>query len=113
MSAQDEAGASSAEEKPAYTYAPYTGGNAIVSAYWVERYERDAARYWDLFYRRNADHFFKDRHYLEEEWPQLKGSAEDEAPQRRGEAREADGAEGAARQGEAVAEAVEHGGAVT
>ena len=72
MSAQDEAGASSAEEKSAYTYAPYTGGNAIVSAYWVERYERDAARYWDLFYRRNADHFFKDRHYLPAEWSELR-----------------------------------------
>ena len=27
-------------------------------------YERDAQRSWDLFYRRNGDRFFHDRHYL-------------------------------------------------
>lgn len=34
-------------------------------------YEAHAGRYWDLFYKRNEDRFFKDRHYLDKEWPQL------------------------------------------
>ncbi|KAL6768508.1 hypothetical protein ACKKBF_B11000 [Auxenochlorella protothecoides x Auxenochlorella symbiontica] len=33
--------------------------------------EEDAARYWDLFYQRNAGKFFKDRHYLDREFPLL------------------------------------------
>ena len=60
-----------------YVYAPYTrGSSGRVSAYWVERYEREAARNWDNFYIRHADHFFKDRHYLDQEWPELR-QAED------------------------------------
>ena len=35
------------------------------------KYERDARRYWDLFYKRNGDNFFKDRHYLSVEFPEL------------------------------------------
>jgi methyltransferase-like protein 6 len=35
------------------------------------KYEEEAGRYWDLFYKRNSDKFFKDRHYFEKEWPQL------------------------------------------
>lgn len=35
------------------------------------KYEDDAGRYWDLFYKRNSDKFFKDRHYFDKEWPQL------------------------------------------
>jgi SAM-dependent methyltransferase len=30
-----------------------------------------AARLWDAFYKRNAAAFFRDRHYLEREWPRL------------------------------------------
>ncbi|KAG0491612.1 hypothetical protein HPP92_005010 [Vanilla planifolia] len=39
-----------------------------VTPFWRERYERDAGKYWDLFYRRHKDKFFKDRHYLKKEW---------------------------------------------
>lgn len=35
------------------------------------KYENEAGRYWDGFYRRNADRFFKDRHYFHKEFPQL------------------------------------------
>ncbi|PSC75016.1 S-adenosyl-L-methionine-dependent methyltransferases superfamily [Micractinium conductrix] len=35
------------------------------------KYESEAGRYWDLFYKRNEDRFFKDRHYFGREWPQL------------------------------------------
>lgn len=33
-----------------------------------EKYEKDARKYWDVFYKRHQDRFFKDRHYLDKEW---------------------------------------------
>ncbi|KQK23710.1 uncharacterized protein LOC100844747 [Brachypodium distachyon] len=39
-----------------------------VTPFWKEKYERDARRYWDIFYKRHEDKFFKDRHYLDKEW---------------------------------------------
>jgi hypothetical protein len=35
------------------------------------KYDNEAGHFWELFYRRNADKFFKDRHYFDKEWPQL------------------------------------------
>jgi len=37
----------------------------------VQRFEREAALNWDKFYTRNSTNFFKDRHYLEEVFPEL------------------------------------------
>ena len=91
-------------------YAPYTGGggggggSGLVPAYWVERYEREAGKNWELFYRRNRDRFFKDRHYLQAEW------ADELAPDGgSGDAAAAAGvaAEAAADAAEAAAEAAE------
>lgn len=48
-------------------YPPITTG---VSPFWRDKYERDAKKYWDQFYRRHQDKFFKDRHYLDKEWDQ-------------------------------------------
>ncbi|KAK8505259.1 hypothetical protein V6N12_067229 [Hibiscus sabdariffa] len=48
-------------------YPPITTG---VSPFWIAKYERDAKKYWDQFYRRHQDKFFKDRHYLDKEWDQ-------------------------------------------
>ena len=31
----------------------------------------DARRCWDVFYHVNKTNFFKDRHYLQREWPEL------------------------------------------
>ncbi|XP_061349617.1 uncharacterized protein LOC133294874 isoform X1 [Gastrolobium bilobum] len=46
----------------------YSNTNTGVSPFWREKYEREAKRYWDVFYKRHKDRFFKDRHYLDKEW---------------------------------------------
>ncbi|XP_062209848.1 uncharacterized protein LOC133911568 isoform X2 [Phragmites australis] len=45
-----------------------TGSGRLVTPFWKEKYERDARRYWDIFYKRHEGKFFKDRHYLDKEW---------------------------------------------
>ena len=42
-----------------------------VSDFKREKLERESGRNWDLFYKRNTDHFFKDRHWLTREFPIL------------------------------------------
>ncbi|CAH9125474.1 unnamed protein product [Cuscuta epithymum] len=46
-------------------YPPSTGE---VSSFWKEKYDREAKKYWEIFYKRHQDKFFKDRHYLDKEW---------------------------------------------
>ncbi|VVB09053.1 unnamed protein product [Arabis nemorensis] len=46
----------------------YPTSNSGVSPFWRDKYERDAKKYWDVFYKRHGDRFFKDRHYLDKEW---------------------------------------------
>ncbi|KAK7290964.1 hypothetical protein RIF29_05781 [Crotalaria pallida] len=46
----------------------YPTSNNGVSPFWREKYEREAKRYWDVFYKHHKDKFFKDRHYLDKEW---------------------------------------------
>ena len=43
----------------------------------MRKYEEDARKNWDVFYKNNADRFFKDRHYLRREFPDVfpRGSA--------------------------------------
>ncbi|KAF0927904.1 hypothetical protein E2562_036881 [Oryza meyeriana var. granulata] len=45
-----------------------TSSGRLVTPFWKEKYERDARRYWDIFYKRHEEKFFKDRHYLDKEW---------------------------------------------
>ena len=71
MDADDATGRSAAAR--GFVYAPYTSAESpVVPAFWAQRYEDEAAHYWDKFYARNADRFFKDRHYLATEWSELK-----------------------------------------
>ena len=39
-----------------------------VPEYWVQKYEKEHAKNWDVFYKHNKDNFFKDRHYLVREF---------------------------------------------
>jgi len=42
-----------------------------VSSFWRLKYESNAGRFWNDFYVRNTDHFYKDRHYLHIVFPEL------------------------------------------
>ncbi|XP_073305690.1 uncharacterized protein [Primulina huaijiensis] len=46
----------------------YSTPNDEISGFWREKYERDAKKNWDIFYKHHQDRFFKDRHYLDKEW---------------------------------------------
>ncbi|KAI8370458.1 S-adenosyl-L-methionine-dependent methyltransferase [Radiomyces spectabilis] len=43
----------------------------VVPPFWVSKYKKEAARNWDLFYKRNTTKFFKDRHWTEREFEEL------------------------------------------
>lgn len=43
----------------------------LVSTFQREKLEREAKKNWDLFYKRNKDHFFKDRHWTQREFKEL------------------------------------------
>lgn len=43
----------------------------LVSNYKANVLERDAAKFWDLFYKRNETRFFKDRHWTTREFEEL------------------------------------------
>ena len=42
-----------------------------VSEFWQQKYRREAAKNWNLFYKRNETRFFKDRHWIGREFPEL------------------------------------------
>ena len=42
-----------------------------ISDYKRGKLEQDAKKNWDLFYKRNSTHFFKDRHWITREFPEL------------------------------------------
>ncbi|KAJ3690048.1 hypothetical protein LUZ61_019212 [Rhynchospora tenuis] len=59
----------SEEGKKIQIYSSNTSSSGrLVTPFWKEKYEKDAKKYWDVFYRRHQDKFFKDRHYLDKEW---------------------------------------------
>lgn len=42
-----------------------------VKEFWQNKYEQDAKRNWDIFYKNNKDNFFKDRHYINREFKEV------------------------------------------
>jgi SAM-dependent methyltransferase len=42
-----------------------------MSAFWKQRLEQNAALNWDEFYKRHRTNFFKDRHYMSDEFTEL------------------------------------------
>eukprot|EP00258_Populus_trichocarpa_P042347 XP_024458366.1 uncharacterized protein LOC7470683 isoform X2 [Populus trichocarpa] len=58
------------QQSPSQKFQIYSTANTGVTPFWKEKYERDAKKYWDVFYKRHQDKFFKDRHYLDKEWGQ-------------------------------------------
>lgn len=43
----------------------------LVSDYKQQKFEREAQKNWDLFYKRNTTKFFKDRHWTKREFAEL------------------------------------------
>lgn len=48
----------------------------LVSDFKQLKLENDAQKNWDLFYKRNSTHFFKDRHWTTREFEELKACRE-------------------------------------
>ncbi|KAG5244117.1 hypothetical protein OIU76_009020 [Salix suchowensis] len=58
------------QQSPSQKFQIYSTSSTGVTPFWREKYEREAKKYWDVFYKRHQDKFFKDRHYLDKEWGQ-------------------------------------------
>ena len=43
-----------------------------LSKYWYDKLESEAGKNWNIFYQRNQANFFKDRHYILKEFPELR-----------------------------------------
>eukprot|EP01017_Pseudomicrothorax_dubius_P013410 TRINITY_DN1588_c0_g4_i3.p1 TRINITY_DN1588_c0_g4~~TRINITY_DN1588_c0_g4_i3.p1 ORF type:complete len:295 (-),score=73.69 TRINITY_DN1588_c0_g4_i3:37-921(-) len=45
-----------------------TADSKPVTQFWYEKYEKEARKNWDIFYKNNTTNFFKDRHYIDREF---------------------------------------------
>ncbi|KAJ2030977.1 hypothetical protein IW146_009248 [Coemansia sp. RSA 922] len=46
--------------------------NSLVPEFWQKKYKDEAGRNWDKFYNRNSTNFFKDRHWTDREFEELR-----------------------------------------
>ena len=60
-----------AEEDEAAARAVLEADQSQVKPFFREKFERESTKMWNTFYRENGDRFFKDRHYLDSEFPVL------------------------------------------
>lgn len=42
-----------------------------ISEFWHKKYRQDLGKNWNLFYKRNETRFFRDRHWIPKEFPEL------------------------------------------
>ncbi|CEP11474.1 hypothetical protein [Parasitella parasitica] len=49
-----------------------------VPAFWKTKYKTEAAKNWDIFYKRNTTKFFKDRHWTDREFTELADQSKDQ-----------------------------------
>uniref|UniRef100_A0A162B9R4 Uncharacterized protein n=1 Tax=Daucus carota subsp. sativus TaxID=79200 RepID=A0A162B9R4_DAUCS len=68
--ASDTQGSVELKQEPPQRIQIYPTPSNEVPPFWRLKYEREAKKYWDNFYKRHQDRFFKDRHYLDKEWGQ-------------------------------------------
>ncbi|CAK4677841.1 hypothetical protein LEN26_010211 [Aphanomyces euteiches] len=59
------------EEREALAKSLLEQDTKLVPEFWQGKYEKEAAKNWDLFYKRNSTNFYKDRHYLHVVFPDL------------------------------------------
>lgn len=45
--------------------------NKNISEFWHRKYRQDLGKNWNLFYKRNETRFFRDRHWIPQEFPEL------------------------------------------
>lgn len=45
--------------------------NEKISDFWHRKYRQDLGKNWNLFYKRNETRFFRDRHWIPQEFPEL------------------------------------------
>jgi len=60
------------DEKEAIAKEKLANQGDVIWSTMVDRYEREARKSWDMFYRRHGNNFFKDRHYLDTAFEELK-----------------------------------------
>jgi methyltransferase-like protein 6 len=59
------------EEQKASASAVIEADSLALPVFQYSKFETQAQKMWDLFYKHNTTHFYKDRHYLTREFPEL------------------------------------------